>query len=68
MLTLLLTGCGDDPQQILDEMGQAYRAADRYSDDARVTVRQTHGDSSTEQTYPYRVAFVRPDKIGRAHV
>jgi outer membrane lipoprotein-sorting protein len=63
MLTLLLTGCGDDPQQILDEMGQAYRAADRYSDDARVTVRQTHGDSSTEQTYPYRVAFVRPDRI-----
>ena len=44
-------------------MGQAYRAADRYSDDARVTVRQTRGDSSTEQTYPYRVAFVRPDRI-----
>ncbi len=63
MVTLLLAGCGDDPQQILDEMGQAYRAADRYSDDARVTVRQTQGESSTEQTYPYRVAFVRPDRI-----
>lgn len=63
IVTLLLAGCGDDPQQILDEMGQAYRAADRYSDDARVTVRQTQGDSSTEQTYPYRVAFVRPDRI-----
>ena len=44
-------------------MGRAYRTAARYSDDARVTVRQTQGDSSTEVTYPYRVAFVRPDKI-----
>jgi outer membrane lipoprotein-sorting protein len=61
--TLLLSGCADDPRQILDDMGRAYRTADRYSDDARVTVRQTHGDSSTEATSPYRVAFVRPDKI-----
>jgi hypothetical protein len=61
--TLLLAGCGDDPRQILDDMGRAYRTAARYSDDARVTVRQTQGDSSTEVTYPYRVAFVRPDKI-----
>ena len=62
-LALVPTGCGDDPRQILDDMVAAYRTADRYVDDARVTVRQTHGGSSTEATYPYRVAFVRPDRI-----
>jgi outer membrane lipoprotein-sorting protein len=62
-IALLPSGCGDDPRRILDDMAAAYRTADRYSDDARVTVRQTHGGSSTEATYPYRVAFVRPDRI-----
>lgn len=62
-VTLVLSGCGADPRRILDDMARAYRVAPRYSDDARVTVRQTHGESSTEATHPFRVAFVRPNRI-----
>lgn len=44
-------------------MGRAYRAADTYSDEGRVVVRQTRGDASGEATLPFRVAFSRPDRI-----
>lgn len=63
VVALLLGGCGEDPQALLEAMGRAYRSAPRYADDARVTVRQTRGDVSTDATYPFRVAFARPDRI-----
>ncbi len=58
-----LAGCGEDPRALVDAMGRAYRAADHYADDARVRVVRTHGDSTTEETHPFRVAFQRPDRL-----
>jgi outer membrane lipoprotein-sorting protein len=58
-----LAGCGADGRGLVEAMGRAYRAADHYADDARVTIVRTRGDGSTEQTHPFRVAFTRPDKI-----
>jgi len=60
---ILLAGCGDDPRTILETMAQRYRSAERYADDARVTIRQTQGAEQIERAYPYRVAFVRPDRL-----
>ena len=58
-----LTGCGEDARGLVAAMGRAYRAADHYADDARVTVVRTRGDGSSEETHPFRVAFARPDMI-----
>ena len=63
VVSVVLAGCGEDPRQLLEAMGRAYRGAERYADDARVTVRQTQGEVSTEVTYPFRVAFSRPDRM-----
>lgn len=62
-MTLVLAGCGADPQRLLDEMGSAYRGAARYSDDARVRVRRTQGSDVSESEHPFRVAFARPDAM-----
>lgn len=62
-LAACLTGCGEDARGLVEAMGRAYRAADHYADDARVTVVRTRGDGSSEQTHPFRVAFTRPDTI-----
>ena len=56
-------GCGDRPRDVLEQMGRAYRAADTYSDEGRVVVRQTKGETSDEVTLPFQVAFSRPDRI-----
>jgi outer membrane lipoprotein-sorting protein len=63
ILAAVLPGCGEDPRAILDAMARAYRDADAYADEARVVVRETRGDTSTEATHPFRVAFSRPDRI-----
>lgn len=44
-------------------MGRAYRTAETYSDEGLVVVRETRGDVSSEATFPFRVAFSRPDRI-----
>ena len=61
---LVLTGCGrEDPVALLQAMGRAYREAPTYVDDGRVQIAVTRGDSTTEQTLPFRVAFDRPDRL-----
>ena len=62
-LAACLTGCGEDARGLVEAMGRAYRAADHYADDARVTVVRSRGDGSSEETHPFRVAFARPDTI-----
>lgn len=62
-LAACLTGCGEDARGLVQAMGRAYRAADHYADDARVTVVRSRGDGSSEETHPFRVAFARPDTI-----
>ncbi|MFM8290588.1 MAG: hypothetical protein ACKOC4_02670, partial [Planctomycetia bacterium] len=60
---LCLGGCGEDARGLVVAMGRAYRAADRYADDARVRIVRTRGDATTEETHPFRVAFSRPDRL-----
>jgi len=62
-LAACLTGCGEDARGLVEAMGRAYRAADHYADDARVTVVRSRGDGSSEETHSFRVAFARPDTI-----
>ncbi len=62
-LLLLLAGCDEDPRAIIDAMGRAYRSAEHYSDEGVVTVKETRGDVSSDATFPFRVAFSRPDRI-----
>ena len=59
----MVAGCSHDATRLLDRMSEAYRAAGRYSDDARVRIRYRKGDSEVDHTIPYRVAFERPDRI-----
>ncbi len=59
----LLTGCAEDPRGLVEAMGRAYREAHAYSDDARMRIEHTRAEGTTEQTFPFRVAFVRPDKL-----
>lgn len=64
MATALLTGCAaEKPVDLLADMARAYREATAYSDDARISIRETRGDSTTDRTLPFRVAFRRPDRI-----
>ncbi len=63
LLSLVLSGCGDDPRALVEAMGRAYRSAETYSDDGRVTVRVTRAAVAEDMTYPFRVAFARPDRI-----
>lgn len=59
----LVTGCSADPQVTLDATAKAYREAETYSDNARVRVAFIRGDSTTERTIPFRVAFARPNRV-----
>ncbi|NBP52440.1 MAG: DUF2092 domain-containing protein, partial [Actinobacteria bacterium] len=63
VLVSMVAGCSHDATRRLDRMSEAYRAAGRYSDDARVRIRYRRGDSEVDHTIPYRVAFERPDRI-----
>jgi hypothetical protein len=63
MVSMTLSGCGDDPRALVEAMGRAYRSARTYSDDGRVTVRATRAAVAEDMTYPFRVAFSRPDRI-----
>lgn len=58
-------GCGrqEDAADVLRSMTRAYRDAAAYSDDARVLVEETRDDKTTERTLPFRVAFIRPDRL-----
>lgn len=58
-------GCGrqEDAGAVLRAMSRAYREAAAYSDDARVRIEETRGATTTERTLPFRVAFVRPDRL-----
>ncbi len=58
-----MVGCSTDPRSLLDATARAYREAKTYADDGRVRITFTRGDSRTEQTIPFRVAFERPDKL-----
>jgi outer membrane lipoprotein-sorting protein len=60
---LCLGGCREDARGLVVAMGRAYRAADRYADDARVRIVRTRGEATTEETHPFRVAFSRPDRL-----
>ena len=62
-VTLALSGCGEDARGLVEKMGRAYRDAGRYADDARVRIMRTRGESTTEETHPFRVAFARPDRV-----
>jgi hypothetical protein len=58
-------GCGrqEDAGTVLEAMARAYRQAPAYSDDAHVLVEETRGDTTTDRRLPFRVAFVRPDRL-----
>ncbi|MCE9632085.1 MAG: DUF2092 domain-containing protein [Planctomycetia bacterium] len=60
---LFLAGCVEDPRAVIDAMGRAYRTAEAYSDEGVVVVKETRGDVSSDVTFPFRVAFSRPDRI-----
>jgi len=60
---LLLAGCGEDTRSLLDAMHRSYRVAGSYTDDAVVHVTYTRGDATTDQTFPFHVAFTRPDRL-----
>ena len=63
LATLALAGCGEDARGLVEAMGRAYGDAARYSDDARVRIERSSGESTAEETHPFRVAFVRPDRM-----
>lgn len=57
------TGCSRDPLALLERMSEAYRAAERYRDDAAVRIHYTRGDTDVDHDLPFRVAFERPDRL-----
>lgn len=63
LVSMVLSGCGDDPRALVEAMGRAYRSAETYSDEGRVSVRATRAAVAEDMTYPFRVAFARPDRI-----
>ncbi len=56
-------GCSRDPRALMNRMSEAYRAADRYRDDATVRIHYTRGDREVDHELPFRVAFERPDRL-----
>ena len=56
-------GCSRDPRALMNRMSEAYRAADRYRDDATVHIHYTRGDREVDHELPFRVAFERPDRL-----
>lgn len=65
IVAAVCAGCGrpEDAGDLLRAMARAYREAAAYSDDARVRIEENRGDATTERTLPFRVAFVRPDRL-----
>jgi outer membrane lipoprotein-sorting protein len=63
VIAIACCGCSRDPRALLDRMGEAYRAADRYRDDATVHIHYTRGDKEVDHDLPFRVAFERPDRL-----
>jgi outer membrane lipoprotein-sorting protein len=60
---LFLAGCREDARGLLDSMHRRYRDAATYADEAIVQVTYTRGDATTERTFPFQVAFTRPDRL-----
>ncbi len=63
VVLLACPGCSRDPRALLDRMSEAYRAADRYRDDAIVRIHYTRGEAEVDHELPFRVAFERPDRL-----
>ena len=63
VVLLACPGCSREPLALLDRMGEAYRAADRYRDDATVRIHYTRGEAEVDHELPFRVAFERPDRL-----
>lgn len=65
VMAAVAAGCSrrEDAGDVLRAMARAYREAAAYADDGRVRIEQMQEGTLTERTLPFRVAFVRPDRL-----